>query len=158
MTLKLIGARDTRTRRIIWVLEELGLSYEFDPLPPRDPEVRRLNPSGKVPVVIVDQLVLTESVAIMHYLADREGALTFPPGTTCRAQQDGYTFRILDEIEGPLWTAARHSFILPKEMRHPDIKTSLRWEFGEALNLLAADLGDGPYLMGDTMTVPDILL
>lgn len=156
--LTLIGAKGTRTRRVLWALEELGLDYAHQPHRPRSEEVIRLNPSGKVPVLIDGDTVITDSIAILHYLADRHGALTFPAGTLARARQDSFTFRIVDEIEGPLWTAARHSFILPEEKRVPAIKDSLKWEFAASLARLAADLGDGPFLMGGTMTVPDIVL
>ena len=156
--LKLIGSPASRTRRVIWMLEELGLDYEHDPAPPRAETVVRLNPSGKVPVLIDGDTVLTDSAAILTYLADKHGALTYPAGTIERAMQDGYTFRILDELEGPLWMAAKHSFVLPEAHRVPDIKPSLKWEFGEALRRLSTDLGDGPFLMGDMITVPDILL
>ena len=156
--LKVIGATGTRTRRVLWALEEIGLDYEHDPAPPRSDAVTRLNPSGKVPVLIDGDLLVTDSIAILHYLADMHGQLTFPAGTPERAQQDAFTFRIVDEIEGPLWMAARHSFVLPEEMRLPAIKDSLKWEFSESLRRLGADLGDGPFLMGETMTVADIVL
>lgn len=156
--LTIIGAKATRTRRVLWMLEELGLDYDHQPLPPRDPGVSRYNLSGKVPVMIDGDTVITDSTAMLHYLADKHGALTFPAGSPERARQDAYTFRILDEIEGPLWAAARHSFVLPEEHRVPEIKPSLKWEFGEAMRRLASDLGDGPLLMGETMTVADIVL
>ncbi len=156
--LVVIGAKGTRTRRVLWLLEELGLPYEHQPERPRSEPVTRLNPSGKVPLLIDGETVISDSTAILHYLADREGRFTFPAGSPERALQDSFTFRILDEIEGPLWMASRHSFILPEEMRMPAIKESLKWEFGEALRRLAADLGDGPFLMGETMTVADIVL
>ena len=156
--LTLIGAKATRARRVFWLLEELGLDYVHDPLPPRDPGLARYTTSGKVPVLIDGDAVLTDSVAILHYLADREGKFTFPAGTIERARQDGLTFRIMDELEGPLWMRSKHAFILPEEMRVPAIKESLGWEFGEAARGLAADLGEGPFLMGETMTVADIVL
>ncbi len=156
--LTLIGSKGTRTRRVIWALEELELAYEHQPHPPRSAEATRLNPSGKVPILIDGDAVITDSTAILHYLADRHGCLTFPAGTPERARQDGFTFRILDEIEGPLWTAARHSFVLPEEHRLPAIKDSLKWEFDVALKRLGKELGDGPFLMGEVLTVADIVL
>ena len=64
---------------------------------------------------------------------------------------------ILDELEGLLWTASRHSFILPEEMRLAEIKPTLRWEYQRNQARLA-EAFSGPYLMGDMMTVPDMLL
>lgn len=156
--LKVIGTARTRAFRVLWALGEIGLDYEHDPAPPRSAAVTRFSPSGKVPVLIDGDAVITDSTAILHYLADKHGQLAFAAGSPGRARQDAFTFRILDEIEGPLWTAAKHSFILPEEMRVATIKDSLKWEFGEALGRIAADLADGPFLMGGRLTVADIVL
>lgn len=153
-----IGAKGTRAKRVIWMLEELGLDYEHQDVRPRADEVMRYNASGKVPVLLDADVAITDSTAILHYLTDKHGRFTYPAGSTERARQDAFTFRILDEIEGPLWTAARHSFVLPEEMRVSEVKPTLKWEFSEAIKRLADDLGDGPYLMGDEVTVPDFVL
>ena len=120
--------------------------------------MRALNPSGKVPVLVADGVPITDSVAIMQFLADRHGGLTHPAGTIDRAHQDALTHLILDEMDALLWTAARHSFILPPEMRLPAIKQSLMWEYERNLGRIATRLGRGPWLMGDVFTIPDILL
>lgn len=79
----------SRSQRILWLLEELGLPYEIvhyrrDPqtmLAP--PELRKIHPLGKSPVVCVDGLTLAESGAIIETLAERYGAgrLVPPAGT-----------------------------------------------------------------------------
>jgi glutathione S-transferase len=153
-----IGATRTRTARVLWLLEELGVPYKHLPAMPRSGDALRHNPAGKVPVLLVGDLALTDSTAIMTFLADAHGRFTAPAGTLARAAQDGMTQRILDECDALLWTASRHSFILPEEMRLPAIKDSLRWEFARNMSALAERLGDGPYLMGAEVTVPDFLL
>ena len=65
-------------------------------------------------------------------------------------------FWLVDEFDAILWAAAKHSFVLAEHLRVPDIKDSLKAEFERAAKLLADRL-DGPFLMGDEMTVPDIL-
>ena len=84
--------------------------------------MRAFNPAGKVPVLVVDGEPITDSTAILHYLADRHRALTYPAGTLDRARQDSLTQFLLDEFDAALWVAARHSFILPEELRMPAIK------------------------------------
>ncbi len=96
------------------------------------------------------------STAILTYLADKHGKLTFRAGTVERARQDGITHMVLDELDSVLWTAARHSFILPEDKRVPEVKDSLKWEFSRNIARLA-DKMDGPFLMGDTMTIADII-
>jgi len=155
---QVIGSTRTRTFRVLWMLEELGEPYEHLPHPPRSDEVKALNPSGKVPVLIDEGAAITDSTAILTYLADKHRRFTFPAGSIDRARQDALTHSLLDEFDAVLWTAARHSFILPEEKRLPDVKDSLRWEFHRNQERLAERMGDGPYLMGEAFTVPDILL
>ncbi|MCG6904700.1 MAG: glutathione S-transferase family protein [Rhodobacter sp.] len=153
----IIGGVRSRTLRVLWMLEELEQPYTHQPAAPRSDEVTALYPAGKVPVLVVDGTPLTDSTAILTFLADRHSALTYPAGTLDRARQDGHTQFLLDELDALLWTASRHSFILPEELRVSAIKDSLKWEYERSLQRLESRLGDGPYLMGDTMTVPDII-
>lgn len=152
-----IGGVRSRTLRVLWMLEELGLAYIHKPSAPRSDEVTTLYPAGKIPVLIANGTPLTDSTAILTYLADHHGALTFPAGTIERARQDGHTQFILDELDALLWTASRHSFVLPEEMRIGAIKDSLKWEYQNSLDRLESRLGDSDYLMGDVMTVPDLI-
>jgi glutathione S-transferase len=146
----------TRTFRVLWALEELGEPYELNQHGPRSPEVQALNISGKVPVLQVEGEVITDSTAIITYLADKHGALTAPAGTVARAKQDAVTHLLLDEIDAVLWAAARHSFILPEEQRVPEVKGSLKWEFGPNLARLESKMA-GPFLMGEEFTIADII-
>lgn len=155
---KVIGTVTSRAARVIWMLEELGVPFDHSAAPPRSDEALANNPAGKVPVLIADGVPITDSTAIIQFLADKHGAFTYPAGTLARAQQDSLTQFLLDEFDSNLWMAARHSFILPPELRQSAIKQSLIWEFERSQKTLVARMGDGPYLMGDDFTVPDIIL
>ncbi|MDV7104833.1 glutathione S-transferase family protein [Vibrio sp. TH_r3] len=69
----------SRSKRIIWLLEELDLDYQIKPylrdsvtfLAP--PELKHIHPLGKSPVIEDDGLVVTESGAITEYLIDKYG-------------------------------------------------------------------------------------
>lgn len=152
-----IGGVSSRTFRVLWMLEELGATYEHIPARPRSEEVRAHNPSGKIPVLIDDGQALTDSTAILTYLADKHGALTYPAGSLDRARQDGITFTILDELDAVLWTAARHSFVLPEDQRVPAVKDSLKAEYASNSARLAERIA-GPFFMGEMMTIPDIIM
>jgi len=153
-----IGKANSRATRVLWMLEELGQSYEHVPAAPQSEGVVSFNPAGKVPVLIEDGTPITDSTAIIQYLADKHGALTYPAGTLDRARQDSLTQFLLDEFDAALWMAARHSFVLPAEMRQSAIKDSLIWEFTNSQKTLVHRMGEGPFLMGGQMTVPDIIL
>lgn len=152
------GPVSTRTARVLWMLEELGLPYDHLPARPRSAEVIAVNPSGKVPVLLAEGSAITDSTAILQYLADRHGQLTHPPGTIDRARQDSFVHLVLDELDAVLWVASRHSFILPEERRLPAIKETLRWEFARSLPGIAARMEPGGFAVGGRMTVADILL
>lgn len=153
-----IGTGKSRALRVIWMLEELGVPFEHVSAPPRSEGVTAVNPAGKVPVLVVDGVPITDSTAILTFLADRHGRLTHPAGTLDRARQDSLTQFLLDEFDAALWMAARHSFILPEELRHSAIKDTLKWEFARSCATLVGRMGSGPFLMGAEMTVPDIIL
>ncbi len=153
------GGLRSRAMRVIWMLEELEQDFELVAASPRSDEVRALNPTGKVPVLVVDGDPIPDSVAIMTYLADTHGALTTTPGTLARAHQDAFVQAVNDEIDAILWAAARHSFILPEEHRVPAVKDSLRWEFARNQDAIAARMAPGgPFVAGEAMSLADILL
>ncbi|SLN69054.1 glutathionine S-transferase [Roseovarius litorisediminis] len=154
---EVIGTRASRAFRVLWMLEEIGQDYKHLPAAPRSPEALAANPLGKVPALRAGDTCLTDSTAIMTYLGDVHSALTYPAGTIDRARQDALTHQILDDIDGVLWAAARHSFVLPEEHRVPAIKEPMKWEYARNLAHLS-DALQGPFLMGEKMTIPDILL
>jgi glutathione S-transferase len=76
---------NSRSQRILWLLEELGLDYEVKRYQ-RDrqtmlapAELRAVHPLGKSPVVTDGDLTLAESGAIIEHLADRYGAGKLAP-------------------------------------------------------------------------------
>lgn len=154
----LLGSPHSRAFRALWMLEELGLPYTHTPAAPQSPEVRDANPTGKIPVLIADGVAICDSSAILNYLGDQHGQLTYPAGSLDRARQDAWLFRILDELDAVIWTAARHAFVLPKPERVPEVRASLKVEFDRNVERISNELGQSPFLMGDRMTLPDIAL
>ena len=155
---KVIGNTNTRTLRVLWAMKEIGLKYEHVQVNAQSVDAKKFNISGKVPTLQANGVNIADSTAIVTYLADKYNQLTFPAGTIERAQQDSFTQFILDELDSILWTAARHSFVLPKEMRVSELKDTLRWEFARSLKILESRMGSGPNVMGEEFTIPDIIL
>ena len=153
---KIYGRIQSRASRVIWLLEELGQPYEFINVGPHDPKVRELNATGKIPVLQDGDLILSDSSAIMTYLADKHGAFTHPAGSKERAIQDSLFFAMLDEFDGLLWVTTRNKFILPEDRRVPEISDSAKWDFDRNFQRMA-DRFQGPFLQGETMTIADIL-
>ena len=155
---KVIGNTNTRTLRVLWAMKEIGLKYEHVQVNAQSVDAKKFNISGKVPTLDANGVNIADSTAIVTYLADKYNQLTFQAGTIERAQQDSFTQFILDELDSILWTAARHSFVLPKEMRVSELKDTLRWEFARSLKILESRMGSGPNVMGEEFTIPDIIL
>ncbi len=159
------GYPNTRTNRVTWLLEELSLDYKFQLVDlmkgeGHSAEFRAINPSGKVPALSDEALVLTESAAIMSYLGDKygEASLVPSPGTAKRGLYDQWACFAIAELEQPLWTIGKHKFALPKERRVPEVFETAAWEFQQALALLSTGLGDKNYILGDDFSAADIIL
>ncbi|HEY1553640.1 MAG TPA: glutathione S-transferase [Kofleriaceae bacterium] len=76
---------DSRSQRVLWLLEELGTPYELVKYE-RDPEtmlapesLRKIHPLGKSPVITDDGVAVAESGAILEYLVDKYGAGKLAP-------------------------------------------------------------------------------
>ncbi|CTQ32544.1 glutathione S-transferase family protein [Jannaschia rubra] len=155
---RLHGQIKSRALRPLWLLEELGLDYDFVPTAPRSAEAHAVSPLGKIPVLETPEGAIFDSVAMMTFLADRHGGFTHPAGSHARARQDALTNTLNETFDAVLWSYAKHSFVLPEEHRVPAVKDSLRWQFAQYAAVMDDLLGDGPFLMGDDPLIPDILL
>jgi len=75
---------NSRSQRILWMLEELGLDYEIKPYQ-REPSMqapaslRAVHPLGKSPVISDGDKILAESGAILEYLSATYGGARFTP-------------------------------------------------------------------------------
>lgn len=97
---------NTRDLRVLWALEEIGLPYEIVGMdhPNHDldaPAYRALNPFGQIPVIDDDGVVVTESGAILLYLARKSGKLT-AHDLAGEAQVLRWSFAALTTIEVPV--------------------------------------------------------
>jgi glutathione S-transferase len=92
MTIIVHHLEESRSQRVLWLLEELGLDYEVRRYPRNaqtrlaPPELKEIHPLGKSPVLQHDGRVFAESGAIVEYFAEHEGGGKFavPPGDPAR--------------------------------------------------------------------------
>ena len=163
--IKIYGAPHTRTTRVLWALEEAGTDYEFIHIKLGEGEGRqapylKLNPTGKVPTLVHDDLILTESAAICTYIGDLfpESHLTPACGTTDRANYNKWCYFAMTELEQPLWSMAKHKFALPKEYRLREMLVTAAYEFDKVLDVFSLRLGDNEFLIGDSFSNADIIV
>jgi glutathione S-transferase len=159
--MKLYGFGPTRSLRALWGLKELDADFEFVPVnlaagDHRRPGFLRLNPAGKVPVLVDGDLVLTESAAIVMYLADKyrdKGLL--PAGLKERGQAYRWVMFAVTELEQPLWRIARHTFLYPEAKRLPQDITLAREEFVAMAAILDCHMEGRQFIVGDGITIAD---
>ncbi len=158
------GYQNTRSTRALWALEEAGAQYQFVPVDlsrgeHRTPEFLALSPGGKVPVLVDDDVVITESAAICTYIGEKfpQSGL-MPTDIKERAYYFKWCFFIMTELEAPLWAKAKHTRFLPEERRVPEVAATCDWEFHRALALVARHIRDQQTLVGNRFTAADIML
>lgn len=154
----------TRALRARWTLRELGVEFESVTvrLPEgeaRSPEFLRLNPAAKLPVLVDGDQVLTESVAIVLYLAEKypEGGL-LPNDLAQRAQLYRWLLFTATELEQPLWRMARHGFLYPEEKRSPADIELAREDFLPMAEVMNRHMQGRSYVVGDSVSVADFVL
>src|SRR5499433_4622580 len=123
--MKLYEFAPTRSIRVRWTLQELGVDFEAVSVDLRAGEHRRpdfleLNPAGKVPVLVDGDLVLSESVAIVLYLAEKYPDRGFIPADLgLRADFYRWILFAVTELEQPWWRIAKHTHLYPEQDRLP---------------------------------------
>jgi glutathione S-transferase len=160
--LKIYGWRKSRTVRCMWAMEELGLSYEQLPLNPnagetRTPEYLALNPSGKIPTLVHDGFVLTETVAINLYLASTFPGTLLPSGAHNVAKLHQWTSWALADLEPALVSIMREGR-RPKEQQDASRVETAHADIHKMLaTVLEPHLAHQPYLLPDAdFTLADL--
>ncbi|QJQ95507.1 MULTISPECIES: glutathione S-transferase family protein [Halomonadaceae] len=155
----------SRSLRVAWTLEELGLDYEcrhIDMVAGEGQEEVHLarHPDGKVLVLEEGDRTLFESSAICRYLAERHGepGALLPESLEARAAVDQWMSFVIGELEQPLWTQGKHKFALPQERRVPAILPTAAWEFQRALAALERRFDGAGWLVGETFTLADLFV
>ena len=165
----------SRSFRALWALEESGLDYEYvaiklfgDPADSdsaQNVEYLALNGQGKVPTLVHQDLVLTESIAILNYIGRQAPDSDLLPriDTASYAHHDELVCFILAELEQPLWSSGKHRFALPPEQRIPQMLDTAKFEFAKAVSTLDKLLGDDfstvdNFTIENKFSITDLLL
>ena len=166
--MKLYGMGKSRSFRALWALEEAGLKYEYIEIEfgsegkngAASQEYLSLNTQGKVPTLVDDDLIITESGAILNYIASNSTNLTLIPSNNLktRAKYDEMLCFVLSDLEQGLWTNGKHRFALPEAQRIPDILPTATWEFDKAIKALQNQFDGNGFVVGENFTMADVLL
>ncbi|MGY4398673.1 glutathione S-transferase [Sphingomonas sp. UYAg733] len=152
----LYHAPQSRSGRIVWLLEELGTSYDLrhvgivygDGSGRRDPA--NVHPDGKVPALVDDGMLITESLAVALHLTDR-----FP--------EAGLGALVGDPLRGAYltwlaWCAGELEPMIFAQMTGAGDDPRAKAGFDAAVARIDAALAAGPYMMGDRFTAVDVMV
>ena len=160
------GVGSARALRVHWALIELGLEYRTERIQSRSgetetPAYRRLNPRGKIPVLEDGALVLSESAAIVTYLAETYGnGRLIPAGGAKRAKYFEWISFISTEIDATtLYVLRRHEALAHIYGEAPTANAAARGYFERMITAAAREIEDGrTYLLGAEFSGADIVM
>jgi glutathione S-transferase len=156
------GGQTSRSIRVVWVLEEMGLPYEVRQVdmlaPEQDPAFLAVNPANYIPAMTDGDVTMVESVAIMEYLMARYGPTPLAPAPSDPAFPLYQQFLHLGEagLATLMMVPVVSGFIAPVSERR---NWGALWALEcveRRLGMVRARLARSPYLAGDAFTAADI--
>ena len=162
--LTLYYARDTISLATHILLEEVGATYktvriDFKTTQQRSPEYLKINPKGRMPALITDRGILTETPAMLVYVAQAFGkpdlALMDDPFGFAQVQAiNAYLCSSLHSnhahrMRGPRWVDAEDKAAIAAMQRHVPVSVGANYE------LIERDMLKGPWVMGERYTICD---
>lgn len=152
---------NSRSQRILWLLEELGLSYvvkryernKATMLAP--PALRKIHPLGKSPLIEDDGRIIAETGAIVEHLVETAGDLG-PPGKRDAAQRYRHFLHYAEgSLMPPLFAmlVVKRLGLLGRPARAPLLKM-----FAVHLDWLETEIAARPWFAGDIFTAADVMM
>lgn len=160
--MKLTWSPNSISIAVAIAMAELGLDYEpirvnFQTAEQTKPEYHKINPKGRVPALILDGTILTETGAILDYLGQITGRLVpTDPIQVARMREAMYyfasTFHVnhAHRMRGTRWADSPES--------HADMAAKVPQTIAQSCAYLEAAYPLDPFLLGDKMTLADCYL
>ena len=162
--IRVYHAPRTRSIRVLWLLQEMGLPHEivpvkFDSRPAGDEAYAEIHPLRKIPALDDKGTIVLESLAIMQYLLGRYGPS--PLEVTPDEADYGRYLQWLHFGEAGMGMAVNlllaHSLLLPEKARDPRMAAWALSEVNQLLDFIGkTGLGEREYLAADRFTAADI--
>ena len=152
------GGQTSRSIRVVWLLEEMGLPYrvrQVDMLAAeQDRELLAINPADYIPAIQDGDVVMVESIAIMEYLMARYGPTPLAPAPQDPTFPAYQQFLHLGEagLATLMMPVVVSRFIAPDTERENWGATWYLQSFQKRLKLVSQRLADSPHLAGDAFT------
>ena len=160
--IKLYHIPRTRSVRIIWLLEELGLDYEVKVLTgdtKSAPAFLKISPFGKVPAIEDGDLVLTESVAIVQYILSEYGKGRLHPPVDSKDYAKFLQWLNFGEatLMQPIAEVIVNKLFRPEEHQHQFSIDNGTKNFSDMARVIDGVLANSDYIVGDAFTAADIV-
>jgi glutathione S-transferase len=163
--IKLYHVARSRSVRVRWLLEELGIPYEvktleFTPAVLKGEEYRQVHPLGKVPSIQDGELTMYESGAIVEYLVETygKGRLAPPVGTAPRGLFLQWIHFAEATAMPPLSDIVQHSFLRPEAERIAAVVPDAHNRARAVLEVIDQALAGKSYVLGDEFTAADVMV
>ena len=156
------GAFPTRSLRVMWALEELGVEYDLRPVDLRnrmaDAEFLELNPSGFLPVMKDGDVAMVDSIAILEYLIARYDNGMLAPAASDPCFPDYQQFLHIGEsgLAAFLNVIVGSKFMAPENEKDNFGARMAERMFESRLALVTRQLGRAPMMAGDRFSAADI--
>jgi glutathione S-transferase len=163
MTIIVYHLETSRSERIVWLMEELGLPYDLQVFPRETTgaaphPLKEIHALGKAPVIRDGDTVLAESGAIVDYIVHRHGGgrLALLPEDSAYAR---YVYW-LHFAEGSLMSLLLIALVLSrvKEAAASPVTARIRERMKQMLTFVDAELAGGPWFAGEAFTAADVMM
>jgi glutathione S-transferase len=148
-----------RGLRVAWLCEEMGLPYAMKPVSfPTDSVYRSLNPLGTVPFLQDGDVSMTESIAMLFYVAQQYGPTDLLPSNGDSRHARVLQFTLFGEatLATPMSPLLAERFGAPTDQKRNWSVVGIESRLKRNLDHLSDQLGDREFLVGDSLTLADI--
>jgi glutathione S-transferase len=161
--IKLYHSPWSRSVRIVWLLEELGLPYELRSVqlePPAPKPFAQKTPFGKVPAIEDGETAMFESGAILEYILDKYGAgrLSPPRDSALRGPFLQWVHFADSTAFAGLGNIAWHTMFRQDAQKVPEAISDYRMWAGAALDVLESALAGRDFVLGAEFSGADVML
>lgn len=163
--LKIHHGKHTRSLRVVWIAEELGVTYEshhvpFDPATLRSDAFLSVSPFGALPAIEDGGVRMVESGAICQYLTEKYGKHPFRRELGDPDYPTYLQWLHAGEatLTPPLAAIAQHTRLRPEDRRIPQVAAESAETFKERVEVLDRHLAGKHYLLGAEMSAADVMV
>jgi glutathione S-transferase len=158
--LKIFHAPRTRSLRVVWLCEEMGVPYqlEVEKFGAPSAAVLAVNPLGAFPALVDGDVTMIESIAIMMYIMGKYG----PTDLALSPRDPGYAKYLQFLVFGESGMAMYCNPLIATRFRAPEDRRDnwtvdyLRTTVSQRLDFVDKQFGEGPYIAGNRFTAADI--